>query len=160
MAAKKLVAYFSASGVTARVAERLAKAVGTDLFEIAPQQPYTTADLNWNNKQSRSSLEMADPTSRPEIADMPADLASYDEVLVGFPIWWYTAPTIIKTFLEAGDFSGKKLALFATSGGSGMGGTLDDVRPCAPNAIWTDAKRFASSASEADLARWAEDLGL
>lgn len=113
--------------MTAKVAEKLAKAAGADLFEIRPKVPYTKADLNWLNKKSRSSIEMNDPHSRPEIADKNADMAQYDIVIIGFPIWWYVAPTIINTFLEAYDFSGKKIALFATSGSSGFGSTTEKL---------------------------------
>ena len=116
---KKLVAYFSASGVTAKAAGKLAKAADADLFEIKPVQPYTRADLDWMNKKSRSSIEMADKSSRPEIAEKVSNMADYDVIFVGFPIWWYVAPTIINTFLEQYDLSGKKIVLFATSGGSG-----------------------------------------
>ena len=115
---KTLVAYFSASGVTRRVAENLATAAGADIYEIRPAVPYTSADLNWMDKKSRSTVEMKDKSSRPELADTDADIASYDKIFVGFPIWWYTAPTIINTFLESYDFSGKTIVLFATSGGS------------------------------------------
>ena len=116
---KKLVAYFSASGTTKEAAERLAKAAGADLFEIRPAIPYTSADLNWMDKKSRSSVEMNDPDSRPEIAETMPNMADYDTVFIGFPIWWYVAPHIIHTFLESYDFSGKTLVPFATSGGSG-----------------------------------------
>ena len=119
--AKKLVAYFSASGVTAKMAKALAEVTGADLFEIQPVVPYTNADLDWMNKKSRSSVEMSDPASRPEIGNKVPDMDQYDTVFVGFPIWWYVAPTIINTFLESYDFSGKTVAAFATSGGSGMG---------------------------------------
>lgn len=119
--AKKLVAYFSASGTTKRVAEMVAEAADADLYEIEPTVPYTKADLNWMDKNSRSSIEMKDKTSRPEIKPTDAKVADYDEIFIGFPIWWYVAPTIINTFLEAYDFSGKKITLFATSGGSGFG---------------------------------------
>lgn len=118
--AKSLVAYFSASGVTKRAAEVLAKAAEADLHEIKPAVPYSEADLNWMNKKSRSSVEMADPSSRPEIANKVENMDQYDTVFVGFPIWWYVAPTIINTFLEQYDFLGKKIVLFATSGGSGF----------------------------------------
>ena len=118
---KKLVAYFSASGTTKKVAERLAKAAGADLFEIGPAIPYTSADLNWMDKKSRSSVEMNDPDSRPEIAETIPNMVDYDTVFIGFPIWWYVAPHIIHTFVESYDFSGKTLVPFATSGGSGMG---------------------------------------
>ena len=157
---KQLVAYFSASGVTERVAERLAVAIGADLFEIEPAQPYTAADLDWTNRRSRSTVEMEDSTSRPEIAGMPQGLDAYDTVFIGFPIWWYTAPSIIKTFLEAGDFSGKRIALFATSGSSGMGKTRSDLEPCAPKAVWLgEGRRFDASASERELAAWVDELG-
>ena len=159
MAEKKLVAYFSASGVTKGMAQRLAKATGADLFEIVPERPYTAADLDWTNKQSRSTLEMRDPASRPAIVGMPDDLASYGTVFIGFPIWWHTAPTVIKTVLESGDFTGKKIALFATSGGSGMGKTQRDLEPCAPGATWLGGERMGSGVSEGELAAWAEGLG-
>ena len=131
---KALVAYFSASGVTARVAKNLATAAGADLYEIKPAVPYTKDDLNWMNKQSRSSVEMRDKSARPALADTDADIAAYDTIFVGFPIWWYIAPTIINTFLEAYDFSGKKVVLFATSGGSGFGKAVSGLQPSAPKA--------------------------
>ena len=118
---KLLVAYFSASGTTAEVAKRLSKAAEADIYEIKPEVPYTRADLNWMDKKSRSSIEMSDKSSRPAIADKNANIADYDTIFIGFPIWWYVAPTIINTFLESYDFSGKKIVLFATSGGSGLG---------------------------------------
>lgn len=133
---KKLVAYFSASGTTKRAAEYLAKAEGADLFEIKPAVPYTSADLNWMDKKSRSSVEMSDPSSRPEIAGKLANMADYDMVFIGFPIWWYVAPRIIDTFVESYDFSGKILVPFATSGGSGMGKTVDELKKLCPNADW------------------------
>lgn len=133
---KKLVAYFSASGTTKRAAEHLAKAEGADLFEIKPAVPYTSADLNWMDKKSRSSVEMSDPSSRPEIAGKLANMADYDMVFIGFPIWWYVAPRIIDTFVESYDFSGKILVPFATSGGSGMGKTVDELKKLCPNADW------------------------
>ena len=113
---RTLVAYFSASGVTKRTAEQLAEAAGADLYEIRPAVPYTQADLNWMDKRSRSSVEMNDRSFRPELADKDADIASYDRIFLGFPIWWYVAPTIINTFLESYDFAGKEIVLFATSG--------------------------------------------
>ena len=117
---KKLVAYFSATGVTAKAAGTLAEALGADLFEIRPETPYTQADLDWRDKTSRSTLEMTDPAARPRLAAMPRDLSRYEEIYVGFPIWWYAAPRIIDTFLESGDFRDKTLIPFATSGGSGV----------------------------------------
>ena len=131
---KALVAYFSASGVTARVAKNLASAAGADLYEIKPAVPYSRADLNWMDKQSRSSVEMRDKSSRPALTDTDADIAAYDTIFIGFPIWWYIAPTIINTFLEAYDFSGKKIVLFATSGGSGFGKAVQSLQPSAPGA--------------------------
>lgn len=131
---KKLVAYFSASGTTARVAKNLASAANTDLYEIKPAVPYSRADLNWTDKQSRSSLEMRDSSSRPALKDTDANIEAYDTIFVGFPIWWYIAPTIINTFLEAYDFSGKRIVLFATSGGSGFGKAVASLQPSAPNA--------------------------
>ena len=125
---KKLVAYFSASGVTAGVAEKLAKEANADIYEIKPAVQYTKADLNWQDKNSRSSIEMSDHNSRPEIADKNADISKYDTIYLGFPIWWYIAPTIINTFLESYDFSGKKIILFATSGGSGFGKTVQNLQ--------------------------------
>jgi len=131
---KKLATYFSASGTTAAVAENLAKAAGADLYEIKPAVAYTRADLNWQDKNSRSSLEMRDKSSRPELADTNANIAEYDAIFVGFPVWWYVAPTIINSFLEAYDFSGKKVVLFATSGGSGFGKAVSSLQPSAPKA--------------------------
>ncbi|MBQ1865117.1 MAG: NAD(P)H-dependent oxidoreductase [Thermoguttaceae bacterium] len=137
---KKLVAYFSASGVTAKTAKKLAEAAGADLYEIKPAVPYTSADLNWSNKQSRSSVEMSDRSSRPAIADSDANIAAYDVVYVGFPIWWYVAPTIVNTFLESYDFTGKKIVLFATSGGSGFGKAAQGLQPSAPKATIVEGK--------------------
>ena len=125
---KKLVAYFSASGVTAKVAEALSDALGADLFEIVPKVRYTKADLDWRDKTSRSTIEMNDPSSRPEIESLRDNVADCDTIYVGFPIWWYVAPTIINTFLEKYDFSGKKIILFATSGGSKFGKTVEELK--------------------------------
>ena len=125
---KKLVAYFSASGTTANVAKHLAKAADADLYEIRPAVPYTRSDLNWMDKQSRSSIEMADKSSRPEIVDDDAHIEDYDTIYLGFPIWWYIAPTIVNTFLEKYDFAGKKIILFATSGGSRWGDTVEHLK--------------------------------
>ena len=156
---KKLVAYFSASGVTEKMAKTLAEVTGADLFEIQPAVPYTTADLDWMNKKSRSSVEMSNPDSRPEIGNKIPDTGQYDTVFVGFPIWWYVAPTIINTFLESYDFTGKKIATFATSGGSGMGKTDSILKKCAPNADWKEGKRFGSADKNA-LKAWAESQGM
>ena len=153
--AKALVAYFSASGTTKRVAERLAQATGADLFEIVPEQPYTAADVDWRNKRSRSSLEMGDRSSRPAIASRVADMAAYDVVFVGFPIWWYREPSIIDTFMEAYDFAGKTVVPFATSGGSGIGDSGANMAALAAGAKVERGERLASSASAADLKSWA-----
>lgn len=157
---KTLVAYFSASGVTKKLAQTLADAIGADLFAIEPKVPYTRADLNWMDKQSRSTIEMQNPASRPEIAGTCANIADYDTVFVGFPIWWYVAPTIINTFLESYDFSGKTVVLFATSGGSGMGETLKKLAPSCPNAKLIEGKVFRRSTGREQLAAWAEGLDL
>ena len=132
---KKLVAYFSASGVTAKKAEKLAEAIGADLYEIKPAVRYTKADLNWMDKNSRSSIEMQNKSLRPEIITGDIDITPYDEIFLGFPIWWYVAPTIINSFLEAYDFSNKKIIPFATSGSSGFGkDTVKELAPSAPGA--------------------------
>lgn len=150
---KKLVAYFSASGVTKAAAERLAKAAKADLFEIKPAVPYTQADLDWMNKKSRSSVEMNNPNSRPEIAEKVSNMGDYDTVLIGFPIWWYVAPTIINTFVESYDFSGKTIVPFATSGGSGMGRTVDVLKPLCPAADWKKGKML-NRVSDRELEDW------
>lgn len=137
---KKLVAYFSAGGNTARLAKKLADAAAADLYEIKPAVPYTREDLNWQNKQSRSSVEMNDRSSRPALAPQDADIASYDTIYIGFPVWWYIAPTIINSFLESYDFSGKKIILFATSGGSGFGQAVRNLQPSAPDAEFIEGK--------------------
>ena len=152
---KKLVAYFSASGVTEKTAQKLAKAVGADIFKIKPAVPYTHADLDWTNNKSRSSVEMSNPQSRPEIASYCENMDEYDTVYVGFPIWWYVAPTIIDTFLESYDFSGKTVIPFATSGGSGMGKTVDVLKKVCPNATWK-AGGIVNKMTESELAKWAE----
>ena len=157
---KKLVAYFSASGVTAKVAKALAGAVGADLFEIRPAVPYTKADLNWMDKNARSTIEMNDPTSRPEIESKRDNMNEYDTIFVGFPIWWYVAPTIINTFLESCDLTGKTIVPFATSGGSDMGKTNEKLAPSCKGARLLEGKRFASRVSAKELAAWAEGLGL
>ena len=130
--AKSLVAYFSASGVTANAAQKLAEAAGADLYEIRPAVPYTKADLNWTDSKSRSSVEMKDPASRPEIAGKVENMEEYEVIYLGFPIWWYTVPSIIHTFLESYDMGGKEIILFATSGGSGFGKTAQDLKASVP----------------------------
>ena len=154
----KLVAYFSASGVTAGVAKKLAQATGADLYEIKPSTPYTSADLNWNNSNSRSSVEMRDKKFRPELADKNAKIEGHDVIFIGFPIWWYVAPTIINSFLESYDFSGKKIILFATSGGSGFGKAVEGLQPSAPDAKIQEGKLFRSNISVEELKKWAEGL--
>lgn len=137
---KKLVAYFSASGVTKRAAKKLAQQEGANLFEIKPLHPYTAADLDWTNKRSRSSVEMNDKSSRVEIANKVEDIAQYDEIYLGFPIWWGVAPHIINSFLEQYDLSGKTISPFATSGGSGYGRSNQELQPSAPNAKFNPGK--------------------
>ena len=156
---KILVAYFSASGRTAGVAKTLAKAAGADIYEIKPAVPYTKDDLNWMNKQSRSSIEMSDKSSRPALADKNADIARYDTILLGFPIWWYVAPTIINTFLESYDFSGKKIILFATSGGSGFGKTVDSLKgSVSADTQIVEGKLLNGKLSDSELKKWVESL--
>lgn len=155
---KTLVAYFSASGVTANVAKLLAEAAGADLFEIKPAVPYTNADLNWMDKKSRSTVEMQDKSSRPAIAAPCSNLADYDMIFVGFPIWWYVAPTIINTFLESGDFSGKKIVLFATSGGSGFGKTVENLKDSASGATIVEGKLLNGTQSVAGLKSWVDSI--
>ena len=153
-----LVAYFSASGTTAKAAKDLAEAAGADLYEIKPAVPYTRADLNWMDKKSRSSVEMNDKTSRPAMADKDANIAAYDTILLGFPIWWYVAPTIINTFLESYDFAGKKIVLFATSGGSGFGKTVQSLVPSCPGAIIKEGKLLNGRSPVDDLKKWVVSL--
>ena len=155
---KKLVAFFSASGTTKKVAEMIAEEVKADLFEIEPKVPYTKTDLDWMNKKSRSSVEMSDKKYRPEIMKKEIDMSSYDEILLGFPIWWYVAPTIINTFLESYDFSGKTIVPFATSGGSGMGNTNEKLAPSCPGAILMKGKMLNGSLSQEELKAWVTSL--
>ena len=152
---KKLVAYFSASGTTAKVAQKLAETIGADLFEIKPEKPYTSADLNWQNKNSRSSVEMNDRSSRPAIGVKVADMAQYSVVFVGFPVWWYREPSIIDTFMESYDFAGKTVIPFATSGGSGLGDSAANMQKLAKGAKVVNGKRFSGSASADELKSWA-----
>ena len=154
---KKLVAFFSAGGTTKKVAEMIAEEVKADLLEIEPNVPYTKADLNWMDKKSRSSVEMNDKKYRPEIVEKEMDADSYDEILLGFPIWWYVAPTIINTFLEAHDFSGKKIVLFATSGGSGFGNTVKELQPSAPDAVITEG-RLLNRGTKQEIRDWVKSL--
>ena len=158
MMSNRLVAYFSASGTTARVAKNLAQAAGADLYEIKPAVPYTSADLNWMDKKSRSTVEMNDRSFRPPLADTDAPIASHDTILLGFPIWWYVAPTIINTFLESYDFSGKTIVLFATSGGSGFGKTVASLAPSCPGATMKEGRLLNGNPSQADLKKWVESI--
>ena len=157
---KTLVAYFSASGVTEKVAQTLAKTIGADIFEIAPKVKYTKADLNWMDKQSRSTIEMNDPSSRPEVAAKCENMGEYDTVFVGFPIWWYIAPTIINTFLESYDLTGKTIVPFATSGGSGMGKTNEKLAPSCKGAKLLEGKVLKGSANGSDIAAWVNSLSV
>ena len=153
---RTLTAYFSASGTTKRAAERLARSIGSDLYEIRPAVAYTQADLNWMDKKSRSSLEMKDPACRPALADRDAAVEQYDRIFLGFPIWWYTAPSIIHTFLESYDFSGKTIILFATSGGSGFGKTAGDLASSCPKAVIKEGRILNSLHAEDALRQWEE----
>ena len=144
---KTLVAYFSASGSTARTAKEIAEAAGADLYEIRPAKAYTAADLDWTDKKSRSTAEMNDPACRPEIEGTVEHMEQYDTVLVGFPIWWYVEPRIVDTFLESYDFSGKTVIPFATSGGSGIGGAEKSLREHCPKANWKQGKLVNSGAA-------------
>lgn len=156
---KILVAYFSAGGTTAGVAKNLARAAGADLYEIKPAVPYTNADLNWTDKKSRSSIEMNDKSSRPALADKAADMEAYDTILLGFPIWWYVAPAIINSFLESYDFSGKKIVLFATSGGSGFGETVAGLKSSvAADTTIVEGKLLNGKSSVDDLQKWVESV--
>lgn len=153
---RTLTAYFSASGTTKRAAERLARSIGSDLYEIRPAVAYTQADLNWMDKKSRSSLEMKDPACRPALADRDAAVEQYDRIFLGFPIWWYTAPSIIHTFLESYDFSGKTIILFATSGGSGFGKTAGDLASSCSKAVIKEGRILNALPAEDALRQWAE----
>ena len=157
---KILVAYFSASGVTKNAAEKLAKAANADLFEIKPVRPYTDADLNWMDKKSRSTIEMNDFSSRPEIANKCENMGSYDVVFVGFPIWWYVEPRIIDTFLESYDFSGKTVIPFATSGGSGLGKTAENFKKILGANVTINDGKMLTRASETVVSDWVKSLGL
>lgn len=154
---KTLVAYFSATGTTMEAATQLAKAANADLHEIIPAVRYTPADLNWRDKKSRSTLEMEDKSSRPAIANRVENMEQYDTVFVGYPIWWYIAPTIINTFLEQYDLTGKTVVPFFTSGGSGAGETMRYLKPSAPGANWVDPKNL-NYMGEAEMKSWVQSL--
>ncbi len=155
---KVLVAYFSASGVTKKLASKLAIAIGAELHEIKPEKPYTDADLDWTNKKSRSSVEMNDKSFRPAIANRVENMEQYDTVFVAFPIWWYVAPTIINSFLESYDLTGKTIVPLATSGGSGMGNTSRELAGSCKGATVKEGKRFSTGVKEDELRAWAEEF--
>ncbi len=161
MGHKTLVAYFSCSGVTKKVALQLSEVTGADIYEIVPKTLYTSSDLNWQDTKSRSTVEMRDPTSRPEISGHIDDMRVYDTIFVGFPIWWYVAPTIINTFLESYDFSGKTVILFATSGGSGFGRTVEKLKgSVAATTVLKEGKLLNGRPSDSDLRTWVKNFGL
>ena len=159
MGTKTLVAYFSATGTTKRLAENLAKVTDADLYEIKPIKPYTSADLNWYDSNSRSSVEMKDHSSRPAIVSDNFSVSEYDTIYLGFPIWWYIAPTIVNTFLECHDFSNKKIILYATSGGSGFGKTVDNLKPSVSSTTEiVEGEVLSENTSINELKQWVEGL--
>lgn len=151
---KILVSYFSASGITKGVAEELSSAISGELFEITPQIKYTTEDLDWHNQESRSSLEMKDKTSRPAITNKIEHIENYDTIIIGFPVWWYTAPTIINTFIEENDLTNKKIYIFVTSGSSSQEGSFNDLKQTYPNLNFINAKRLTGNESKEELINW------
>lgn len=158
---KALVAYFSASGVTAKLAQKLAEAIGAELYEIKPQTPYTAEDLDWRDERSRSSVEMKDPSCRPPMTDTDADVAGADAVFIGFPVWWYREPSIIDSFLDAYDFTDKIIIPFATSGSSGIGDSGERMQKIVgPKAEVLTGKRFSTGTTAEDLAKWVRGLEL
>ena len=160
MKRRVLVSYFSASGATEGVAKSLAEAIGADIYKITPEKPYTNADLDWNNKNSRSSIEMKDYTSRPKITDMDAKIEDYDVIFVGFPVWWYIAPTIINTFLEGYDFKGKTVIPFATSGGSGIENCEKNLQKQYPEINWKEGKLLNGRQTKEKLSTWVNSLSI
>lgn len=157
---KILVAYFSATGTTEGVAEHIANGLNAELYEIVPEQPYTSADLNWNDNNSRSTIEMNDPKARPAISGSVENMEQYDVVFIGYPIWWYDAPRIVSTFMESYDFSGKTIVPFCTSGGSGIGSSASNLEKLTRNAKWLDGKRLNGSDSQDEVMKWVNSLGL
>lgn len=157
---KTLVAYFSASGTTQAIAKTLAEVAGADLYEIKPQVAYTSADLDWTNPKSRSSIEMKDLDFRPPMAENAVNIAEYDTILLGFPVWWYIAPTIINTFMESHDFTGKNIISFATSGGSGIEKCENNLKNQYPKSNWLKGKLFIGGASKQQLVQWVSELNL
>lgn len=153
---KNLIAYFSASGVTKKVAENINNIIESDIFEIVPKEIYTDADLNWQDENSRSSVEMKDKSSRPEI-ESKIDVTSYDTIILGFPVWWYTAPTIINTFIEENDIKDKNIYVFVTSGSTGETGSFNDLKNAYPENNWVDAKRLTGNESDDDIKSWIKE---
>jgi flavodoxin len=153
---KILVAYFSASGVTAKVAQNIANNIGADTFEIKPKIAYTSADLNWMDKQSRSSIEMNDKSSRPEIKST-IDVSDYDSIIIGFPVWWYTAPTIINTFIEENNVENKDIYVFVTSGGSGVNDSFNNLKNAYPNNKWIKGIRLRGNESDETIKEWIDN---
>ena len=152
---KNLIAYFSASGVTKSVAEKINNIIDSDLFEIAPKEAYTQADLNWNDKNSRSTIEMQDKSSRPETKET-IDVTQYDNIIIGFPVWWYTAPTIINTFMEENNIKDKNIYVFVTSGGSGSTDSFNNLKEAYPENNWIDSKRLSRNVNETEIKDWIE----
>lgn len=157
---KVLVAYFSATGTTEGVAEHIANGLNAELYEIVPEQPYTSADLDWNDNDSRSTIEMNDPNARPAISGSVENMEQYDVVFIGYPIWWYDAPRIVSTFMESYDFSGKTIVPFCTSGGSGIGSSASNLEKLTSNAEWLDGQRLNGSDSQDEVMEWVNSLGL
>lgn len=157
---KVLVAYFSATNTTEGVAEHIATGLNAELYEIVPEQPYTSADLDWNDNDSRSTIEMNDPNARPAISGSVENMEQYDVVFIGYPIWWYDAPRIVSTFMESYDFSGKTIVPFCTSGGSGIGSSASNLEKLTSNAEWLDGQRLNGSDSQDEVMEWVNSLGL
>lgn len=154
---KTLITYFSASGITKKVAEKMASSVNGDLFEIEPKEKYTKEDLEWHNKESRSSIEMNDKSSRPEVVRKVENLEDYDKVVIGFPVWWYTAPTIINTFIEENNLEGKEIYIFVTSGGSNADGSIKDLRKTYPNLNFVKSTRYTGAEYEEVYQTWIKE---
>lgn len=159
-ALKVLVAYFSATGTTEGVAEHIANGLNADIYEIVPEQPYTSADLDWNDNDSRSTIEMNDPNARPAISGSVENMEQYDVVFIGYPIWWGEAPRIVSTFMESYNFAGKTIVPFCTSGGSGMGSSASNLEKLTSNAVWLDGQRLNGSDSQDEVMEWVNSLGL
>ena len=151
---KILVSYFSASGTTKSIAEKISDTINGDLFEIEPTEKYTSEDLDWTNNQSRSSLEMQDKSSRPKVLNKVTNIEDYDTILIGFPVWWYTAPTIINTFIEENNLESKNAYIFVTSGGSTASGSFNDLKSKYPNINFISGKRFTGEETQSDIKNW------